>query len=125
MLVLWRRDKPLSVVSVLKQRVNSLQQEVEAIPADQFADQLYGIVRDYVTSHVNLTVGHLTMPELIQSIVAEDCFTLETRSLLQEVLQQCEALRFAPAPASDNRLSLLESVKLILHSQTVSPVSIP
>ena len=123
--VFRRSDKPLSMIAMLRQRFVTLEQNAETLPTDHFADELHGIVRDFIADHANLDAEHLTTPELIQTVDVDERFSSESGNAIREVLQQCETLRFAPPPTSDNRLSLLTLVGSILHSQTVSPAPTP
>lgn len=124
-LLLRRSDRPLSIMVQLRQRHGQLEHDATTMTIEHFAEKIHRIVCDYLAESAAIPTDRLTTQERIQAIEVSHQFDAETRTQLQAVFLQCEELRFARMPRTDNRLSLLESVKTILDSQTVGTAPRP
>ena len=120
-IIVRRQRRPLSAMQQLHRRLDILHRNAETLPTTQFADELNELLRDLIRSRTGMSTPTLTTLELIAAIDNDERFPM----LLNELLQQCELLRFARNPTIDNRLSLLDDLQTILDAQTVGSASKP
>ena len=73
----------------------------------QYADELLAIVRRYFERRFHLPATRQTTSEFLEAIHHRIPLSPEDRQTLQELLEQCDLIRFAAAPSSPDQAKAL------------------